>query len=408
MDLTALHTLSYGMYIIGTKDGVKNVGCVVNTVTQSTSNPVTLTVCIHKDNYTNVCIKKTKAFCISVLTEKTPTSVIGTFGFSSSREKDKFAEVAAAETAAGLPYVDENSAAYLQCRVLGFTDHFTHTIFIAEVEDAVRLSGDAPMTYRYYHSVVKGKTAKNAPTFMTEKLKPGRVCGICGYRYPDDAAPFDALPESYVCPVCGAPKSKFTPFATEGENKKNNKAEDFNMANLKGTKTERNLAEAFAGESQARNKYTYFAGKARKEGYEQIAAIFEETAGNEKEHAKIWFKLLCGGEIPATVENLKAAAGGEKEEWTQMYKHMAEEARAEGFNDIAFLFEKVGMIEKEHEERYLALLKNVESGTVFAKKEKSVWICRNCGHIVDNISAPTTCPVCAHPQAYFELRVISY
>lgn len=180
------------------------------------------------------------------------------------------------------------------------------------------------------------------------------------------------------------------------------------MANLKGTKTEKNLMEAFAGESQARNKYTFFASKAKKEGYEQIAAIFEETAGNEKEHAKIWFKLLHDGDIPSTVDNLKAASAGENDEWTEMYKRMAEEAREEGFNDIAYLFESVGKIEKEHEERYNKLLKNVEDNSVFAKTEKSVWICRNCGHIVDNVKAPLKCPVCAHPQAYFELRVINY
>ncbi|MCL2010329.1 MAG: rubrerythrin family protein [Synergistaceae bacterium] len=180
------------------------------------------------------------------------------------------------------------------------------------------------------------------------------------------------------------------------------------MAELKGTKTEKNLMEAFAGESQARNKYTYFASKAKKEGYEQIAAIFEETAGNEKEHAKIWFKLLCGGDIPSTAGNLKAAAAGEHEEWTEMYKRMAVEAREEGFSHIASLFELVGKIEKEHEERYLKLLKNVEDGAVFAKKEKSVWICRNCGHIVDNEKAPQECPVCVHPQAHFELRAINY
>ena len=180
------------------------------------------------------------------------------------------------------------------------------------------------------------------------------------------------------------------------------------MANLKGTKTEKNLMEAFAGESQARNKYTYFASKAKKEGYEQISAFFTETAGNEKEHAEIWFKLLCGGAIPSTAENLRTAAAGENEEWTDMYKRMADDARDEGFADIAFLFASVGAIEKEHEERYLALLKNVEDGSVFAKKEKSVWICRNCGHIVDSENAPEKCPVCEHPQAYFELRVINY
>ena len=180
------------------------------------------------------------------------------------------------------------------------------------------------------------------------------------------------------------------------------------MANLKGTKTEMNLREAFAGESQARNKYTYFAGKAKKEGYEQIAAIFEETAGNEREHAKLWFKLLCDGEIPTTTENLKAAAEGENGEWTEMYKRMAKEAREEGFEDIAVLFDGVGAIEKEHEERYLKLLQNINENTIFAKKEKVVWICRNCGHIVDKVEAPKLCSVCNHPQAYFELRAVNY
>jgi rubrerythrin len=180
------------------------------------------------------------------------------------------------------------------------------------------------------------------------------------------------------------------------------------MANLKGTKTEKNLMDAFAGESQARNKYTYFASRAKKDGYEQIASVFEEAAGNEKEHAKLWFKLLCGGEIPATPENLKASAAGEHEEWTEMYKRMANEAREEGFTDIAFLFESVGKIEKEHEERYLKLLKNIEAGSVFTKKEKSIWICRNCGFVADSESAPQKCPVCSHPQSYFELRIINY
>jgi len=178
--------------------------------------------------------------------------------------------------------------------------------------------------------------------------------------------------------------------------------------NLKGTKTEKNLMEAFAGESQARNKYTYYASKAKKEGYEQIAAIFEETAGNEKEHAKIWFKLLSGGEVPSTIDNLKDCAAGENHEWTEMYRRMAIEAREEGFNDIAFLFESVGEIEKAHEERYLKLIKNIEDGIVFARQEKSVWICRNCGHLVDSESAPQKCPVCDHPQAYFELRIVNY
>ena len=177
---------------------------------------------------------------------------------------------------------------------------------------------------------------------------------------------------------------------------------------LKGTKTEKNLWEAFAGESQARNKYTYFASKAKKDGYEQIATIFEETAQNEKEHAKIWFKLLNGGAVPSTEQNLKDAAGGENFEWTDMYARMAKEAKEEGFNDIALLFEEVGKIEKEHEARYLKLLENVKDGLVFSKDGEKIWKCRNCGHIVIGKEAPEVCPVCAHPKAYFEIKAENY
>ena len=177
---------------------------------------------------------------------------------------------------------------------------------------------------------------------------------------------------------------------------------------FKGSRTEANLMAAFAGESQARNKYTYYASKARKDGYQQIAAIFEETAANEKEHAKLWFKLLHGGEVPGTIENLKDAAAGENYEWTDMYATFAKEAREEGFTEIAALFEGVAKIEKEHEERYLALLKNIEDGVVFKRDNVRVWKCRNCGHIHVGESAPEVCPVCAHPQAYFELQAKNY
>ena len=180
------------------------------------------------------------------------------------------------------------------------------------------------------------------------------------------------------------------------------------MKELKGTKTEANLQAAFAGESQARNKYTYFASKAKAEGYEQIAALFLETANNEKEHAKIWFKLLNGGEIGTTAYNLKEAAAGENYEWTDMYKTFAEEAREEGFDKIAFLFEKVGEIEKHHEERYLALLNNVENDLVFSKDGDAIWQCANCGHIVIGKKAPEICPVCAHPKAFFQLQAKNY
>ena len=180
------------------------------------------------------------------------------------------------------------------------------------------------------------------------------------------------------------------------------------MKELKGTKTEKSLQEAFAGESQARNKYSYWASKAKKDGYMQIAAIFEETANNEKEHAKMWFKLLEGGAIKSTPENLEAAANGENFEWTDMYARMAKEAREEGFDEIAEKFEGVAKIEKEHEERYRKLLDNIRKERVFSKDGDVIWQCSNCGHIVIGKKAPEECPVCNHPQAYFQVKAENY
>ena len=179
------------------------------------------------------------------------------------------------------------------------------------------------------------------------------------------------------------------------------------MKELKGTKTERNLMEAFAGESQARNKYTFYASKARKDGYEQIAAIFEETASNEK-HAKLWFKLLHNGEVPDTMTNLRDAAAGENYEWTDMYERMAVEAEEEGFTAIAARFRGVAAIERHHEERYRRLLANIEEGLVFSREGDTIWICRNCGHVVIGKKAPAACPVCAHPQSFFEIEARNY
>lgn len=180
------------------------------------------------------------------------------------------------------------------------------------------------------------------------------------------------------------------------------------MKDLKGTKTEQNLQTAFAGESQARNKYTYYASKAKKDGYAQIAAIFEETAANEKEHAKIWFKLLHGGSVPGTEENLLDAAEGENYEWTDMYDKFAKEAKEEGFDEIAYLFKEVGKIEKEHEERYRKLLENIKGDLVFSKDGDVIWQCSNCGHICVGRKAPEVCPVCNHPQAYFQVKAENY
>lgn len=182
----------------------------------------------------------------------------------------------------------------------------------------------------------------------------------------------------------------------------------FTMKELKGTKTEKNLQIAFAGESQARNKYSYFASKAKKDGYVQIAAIFEETAANEKEHAKMWYKLLNGGEIGSTIDNLVEAANGENYEWTDMYANMAKDAKEEGFDHIAFLFEEVAKIEKEHEERYRKLLANIQGDLVFSREGDVIWQCSNCGHICVGKKAPEVCPVCAHPQAYFQIKAENY
>lgn len=212
-------------------------------------------------------------------------------------------------------------------------------------------------------------------------------CSVCGYIHEGDQAPEQ-------CPVCKQPKEKFV------------KIEETSKNPYAGTKTEKNLWEAFAGESQARNKYTYFASVAKKAGFEQIAALFLQTAENEKEHAKLWFKAL--GELGDTAENLLHAAEGENAEWTDMYDRMAREADEEGFHDLAEQFRGVAAIEKAHEERYRALLKNVETRAVFEKSGVTVWECRNCGHIIVGTTAPEICPVCKHPQAYFEVRKENY
>ncbi len=216
-------------------------------------------------------------------------------------------------------------------------------------------------------------------------------CKICGYVYEGDT-----LPADYKCPVCKHPAADFEPIETKAATPEN----------LKGTKTEQNLRDAFSGESQARNKYTYFASVAKKEGYEQISDLFLKTAANEKEHAELWFKAL--GALGDTAANLKHAAEGENYEWTDMYATFSKEAEAEGFADLAAQFRGVAEVEKAHEKRYLALLHNVEMQAVFEKAEETMWECRNCGHLVIGKKAPDICPVCKHPRSYFEVRAENY
>ncbi len=222
-------------------------------------------------------------------------------------------------------------------------------------------------------------------------------CTVCGYVHEGDDAPA-------VCPRCKQPREKFVELLPDGTTRPVAPA----PKSLAGTKTEKNLQEAFAGESQARNKYTYYASKAKKDGFVQIAALFEETAANEKEHAKIWFKYLHGGSVPDTATNLEDAASGENFEWTDMYARMAKEAREEGFPEIAAKFEMVGAIEKHHEERYRKLLKNINDKKVFSKDGDVIWQCSNCGHIVIGKQAPEVCPVCNHPQSYFQVEAVNY
>jgi len=387
MDTSTLFKLSYGLYLLTTECDGKDNGCIINTVMQVTSSNVCM-VSVSKQNHTNDMIMKSEKFNVSVLTNNTPFEVIEHFGFKSGKSEDKFADYKHVERSAnGILYLAECVNAYLSFEVKESFDFGSHMVYKCEIVGGETISDAPSLTYDYYHRYIKPAPQAAA--------KDGYRCIICGYVYEGDV-----LPDDYICPLCKHGASDFAKIKKEER--------IMSAPNLKGTKTEKNLQEAFAGESMARNKYTYFASKAKNEGYEQIAALFEETALNEREHAKIWFKLLCDGDIPATADNLAAAAKGENEEWTDMYKRMASEAKEEGFEHIAFLFEQVGNIEKDHEERYLKLLENMKNSQIFAKNEKSVWICRNCGYIADAQAAPGGCPVCVHPQAYFELRSVNY
>jgi rubrerythrin len=335
-------------------------------------------------------IANTGVFTVSIISEKAQFDLFKHFGFQSGRDVDKFADYDACERAEnGTMIIKEGTNGFISGKVIQSVDLGTHTMFIADVTDMDVLSDEPSATYTYYQDNIKPKPE------MVGTTEDGQIvwrCRICGYEYVGEE-----LPDDFVCPICKHPASDFEKVVKEAANTKNPYA---------GTKTEKNLWTAFAGESQARNKYTYFASVAKKNGFEQIAALFLKTADNEKEHAKLWFKELNG--IGTTEENLEAAADGENYEWTDMYEGFAKTAEEEGFPELAEKFRGVAAIEKKHEERYRALLKNVTEGEVFQKGDIVIWECRNCGHIVVGTKAPEVCPVCNHPQSFFEVHVENY
>jgi rubrerythrin len=403
MNNKVMYNLTYGLFVLTAKDGVKDNGCIVNTVSQVTTEPNRICVAVNKLNFTHDMIHKTGEFNVSILTEKSKFATYKHFGFQSGKDIDKFESIEFQRAANGITYTADETNAYLSAKVVSETDLGTHTLFIADVTDGEIISGDPSVTYAFYQANIKQK-----PASVSAASKKGFICTVCGYIYEGDV-----LPPDFICPWCKHDASYFIPLdngtpAKESvkETKLSNTQEETKMSKYAGTQTEKNLQAAFAGESQARNKYTYFASAAKKEGYEQIAALFLKTADNEKEHAKMWFKELEG--IGSTADNLAAAADGENFEWTDMYEGFAKTAEEEGFPALAAKFRMVGAIEKHHEERYRALLKNVEAQEVFAKSEVKVWECRNCGHIVVGTKAPEICPVCAHPQSYFEINAENY
>ena len=392
MNKKAMYKLSYGLFVLTGREGEKDNGCIINTAIQAASTPNQMSICVNKANYTHDMIMRTGAFTVSVVSQKATFDLFKHFGFQTGKEVDKFADYSACSRGTnGIYYVTEGTNAYISVKVDKTEDIGSHTMFIGEITDMEVLSEDASATYEYYMNNIKPKPQE------VGKTEDGQTiwrCTICGYEYVGEE-----LPEDFICPLCKHPASDFEKVIK--------KMEDKNMGNkYAGTKTEKNLWEAFAGESQARNKYTYFASVAKKAGYEQIAALFLQTAENEKEHAKLWFKAL--GELGDTPTNLLHAAEGENAEWTDMYERMAKDAEEEGFTELAAQFRGVAAIEKMHEERYRALLHNVEAMEVFKKSGVTMWECRNCGHVVVGVEAPEVCPVCNHPQAYFEVRKENY
>lgn len=392
MDKKAMYKLSYGLFVLTAKDEEKDNGCIINTAIQASSMPNQLSICVNKANLTHDMIVKTGKFTVSVISQDAGFDLFKHFGFQSGKDVDKFKNFEKFKRGENLIYyITEGTNAYISVNVSKTEDLGSHTMFIGEITDMEVLSETPSVTYDYYLKNIKPQPENVGTTIDGKTIWR---CTICGYEYVGEE-----LPEDFVCPLCKHPASDFEKIIIK---------EEKTMATNKysGTQTEKNLQEAFAGESQARNKYTYFASVAKKEGYEQMSALFLKTADNEKEHAKMWFKELAG--LGDTKSNLADAAEGENYEWTDMYEGFAKTAEEEGFPELAAKFRAVGEIEKHHEERYRTLLKNIETAQVFEKSEVKVWECRNCGHIVVGTKAPEVCPVCNHPQSFFEIHQENY
>ena len=386
-----LFNIQYGLFVITTCDNGQDNGCISNTVAQVTAQPNRISVALNKGNFTTELIQRSGRFTASIISEAADFELFKHFGFQSGRTVNKFADFTDCRRVSnGTFAITRGTNAFISANVEQAIDLGTHMLFIGLVTEMEVLADVPSATYNYYQSNIKPKPQ---PVGQTAEGKTIWRCSICGYEYVGEE-----LPDDFICPICKHPASDFVKVAVEAEAPATNK--------YAGTKTEKNLKAAFAGESMARNKYTYFASVAKKNGYEQISALFLKTADNEKEHAKLWFKHLGG--VGTTAENLLHAAEGENYEWTDMYDTFAREADEEGFHELAEQFRGVAAIEKHHEERYRALLHNVEVAEVFRKSGVSVWECRNCGHIVIGTEAPDTCPVCFHPQAYFEINAENY
>ena len=394
-----LFNISYGLYVVTANKNGRDNGCISDTLCQLTVEPEQVSLCLDKSGYTCEMIAETGVFTASIISVDAGFALFRNFGFQSGRSVDKFADFGDVRRVAnGTLAITAGTNAFISVQVDKSFDLGSHVLYIGKVTEKETFDNSDSMTYSYYQKYVKPRPEAAAEVLVKGRNDEGQTvwrCEVCGYEYIGEE-----LPADFRCPVCKQPTSAFAKvaMAAAGPDEPNKYA---------GTRTEKNLQEAFAGESMARNKYTYFADVASRNGFEQIAAIFRKTAENEREHARLWCQAL-GGISDDTAVNLLHAAEGENYEWTDMYDRFAKEAEEEGFMALARQFRRVGEIERHHEERYRALLHNVEAHEVFRKSGVSVWECRNCGHIILSTDAPKVCPVCLKPQAFYEIHAENY